>query len=206
MRNENIQNYWDTVYARNSAEKLGWFQPDAGPSIKMLESAELDKQAEIIDIGGGDSFFAEHLLDLGYTNITIVEISELAIERAKKRLGEKAEYIHWVNANILDFKPEKKFELWHDRAVFHFLTDAEDILTYKKRVSASLIERGKLMLACFSELGPEKCSGLPVTRYSESNLYKLFSPELHMIRWQYHEHITPSKSKQNYVYSCFSKV
>ena len=206
MEHKEIKAHWNKIYSKRSAENVGWYQPNPIPSIKMIETSGFDKNIKIIDIGGGDCYLAEHLLDLGFKNISVLEISEVAIERAKKRMEEKAEQINWICSNILDFDPSEKYDLWHDRAVFHFLTDIKDIRKYKKIAFKAIAEKGRMMLATFSELGPDSCSGLPVTQYSESNLYKLFSPEFHMVRWQYYDHKTPSKTKQNYIYSCFSKV
>jgi len=206
MENKITENHWNNIYNTKDADKVGWFQPNPVPSIEMLKTSGFNKNSHIIDIGGGDSYFAEQLLDLGYKNISVLDISECAIERAKKRMDKKADNIQWICSNILDFKPTQKYDLWHDRAVFHFLTKISDIKAYKKLAHESLNEKSKLMLATFSELGPDNCSGLPVTQYTESSLQKLFNPEFHMIRWHYYDHITPSKTKQNFVYCCFSKI
>ncbi len=206
METKFTHNHWNKIYNTKKADEVGWFQPNPTPSLGMLKTSGFNKNISIIDIGGGDSYFAEHLLNLGYKNITVLDVSELAIERAKKRIGEKAKNIKWICSNILDFKPTEKYDLWHDRAVFHFLTKISDIKVYKQLAHDSLKEKSKLMLATFSELGPDSCSGLAVTQYSESSLYKLFQPELHMVRWHYYDHKTPSKTKQNYLYSCFSKI
>lgn len=206
METKITQNHWNNIYNTKDADKVGWFQPNPTPSLEMLKTSGFNKDISIIDIGGGDSFFAEQLIDLGYQNISVLDISESAIERAKKRMGDKAKYIEWICSDILDFKPTKNYDLWHDRAVFHFLTKIEDIKKYKQLAYNSLAEKSKLMLATFSELGPNSCSGLPVTQYTESTLYKLYNPEFHMIRWHYYDHITPSKNKQNFIYCCFSKI
>lgn len=206
METNITKNHWNKIYKTKDTDKLGWFHPNPTPSLDMLKTTGFNKDISIIDIGGGESYFAEQLLDLGYKNISVIDISERGIERAKKRIGEKAKNIHWICSNILDFKPTQKYDLWHDRAVFHFLTKNEDIKAYKQLAYDTLNEKSKLMLATFSELGPDSCSGLPVTQYTESSLHKLFIPEFHMIRWHYYDHITPSKSKQNFVYCCFSKI
>ncbi len=206
MEYTEIESYWNKIYNHNSADKVGWYQPNPLPSLKMIKTSGFDKNIKIIDIGGGDSFLAEHLLDLGFKNISVLEISRVAIERAKKRMGKKADRINWICSNILDFDSTEKFDLWHDRAVFHFLTKTSEIQKYKEIAFNSISEKGEMMLATFSELGPNSCSGLPVAQYSESNLYKLFSPEFHMVRWHYYDHETPSKTKHNYIYSCFSKI
>jgi len=206
MEANTTKNHWNNIYKTNVADKVGWFQPNPAPSIEMLKTSGFDKDIRIVDIGGGDSYFAECLLDLGYKNISVLDISESAIDRAKKRMGKKADNIEWICSNILDFKPTQKYDLWHDRAVFHFLNKISDIKTYKQVAYNSLNDKSKLILATFSELGPNSCSGLPVIQYSESSLYKLFIPDLHMVRWHYYDHITPSKTKQNFIYCCFSKI
>ncbi|MCG8482754.1 MAG: class I SAM-dependent methyltransferase [Clostridia bacterium] len=201
----NVKTHWDKIYSKHSFDQLAWFQPSHKLSLELIETSGFNKNIKIIDIGGGDAGFAELLLDRGYTDITILELSDEAIKKAKARLGDRANSIKWIQGNVLDFSTFEEYDFWHDRAVFHFLTKFEDIQKYKKVVQHSLKQKGKIMLATYSELGPEECTGLPVTQYSESNLMKLFAPELHMIRWQYYDHVTPAKNKQNYIYSCFSK-
>jgi 2-polyprenyl-3-methyl-5-hydroxy-6-metoxy-1,4-benzoquinol methylase len=205
MNTKELQNHWDQIYNKKAFESASWHQANHNLSIELIKTSGLKKDIRIIDIGGGDSYFAENLLDLGYSNITILEISSVAIEKAKIRLGKKADKINWICQNVLDFETSEKYDFWHDRAVFHFLTRFQDVQKYKNIVKNALNPKGKLLLVTFSELGPNICSGLDVTQYSESSLMKLFLPELHMIRWQYHDHITPTKSKQNFIYSCFSK-
>lgn len=206
MDHKTTENHWNNIYTSINANKVGWFQPNPSPSLEMLKTAGFNKDINIIDIGGGDSYFAEHLLDLGYKNISVLDISERAIERAKERMGEKAKNILWICSNILNFKPNQKYDLWHDRAVFHFLTEIKDIQKYKKLAFNSIREKGKLLLATFSEMGPDSCSGLPITQYSESTLNKLFTPEFKMTQWHYYDHKTPFKTKQNFIYCNFSKT
>ena len=167
--------HWETIYTTKAPQEVSWTEEIPQTSIDLIAKFKLPKFAKIVDIGGGDSLLVDHLLALGYTNITILDISHSAIERAKKRLGEKSLQVKWIVSNILDFTPPESYDLWHDRAVFHFLTRKEDIETYKARLTQT--ETSHLVLGTFSKKGPLKCSGLPITQYSIEDINTTFSPQ-----------------------------
>ena len=159
--------HWETVYETKSADQVSWTQKYPQLAIDYLTELNLPKDAAIIDIGGGEAAFAEAAMDRGYTNISVLDISEAALAKAKERLGAKSEAINWIVSDILDFKASGKYDFWYDRAVFHFLTEANDIEKYKQIVSESIADQGDFLLGTFSENGPFKCSGLEITQYSE---------------------------------------
>ena len=164
--------YWEGIYEKKSYPQTGWFQAKATTSMNFIESYQLKSDAKIIDIGGGDSTFVDQLLEKGFSDITILDISKNSIDKAKERLGkEKAEKVKWIVSDITMFNPEEIYDLWHDRAAFHFLNDKESVQKYYYIATRAIRpETGHLLIATFSEKGPTQCSGLPVTRYSEEEL------------------------------------
>ena len=165
----------------------------------------MPKDARIIDIGGGDSHLIDSLIELGYTNLYLLDISESAIERSKKRLGAKADKVTFIVSDVLDFNSVEKFDVWHDRASFHFLTNENDILSYKSIVSNALNANGNFILGTFSTDGPLKCSGLEITQYSVEKMLELFEEEFEMENCFTEDHETPFDTVQNFIFSHFKK-
>ena len=161
--------------------------------------------ANIIDIGGGDSHFVDALLDKGYKNIYILDISENAIKRAKERLGERAAKVHWIISDITDFKPTLKFDFWHDRAAFHFLTTEEKIYKYVSIAEDAIKKNGYLVLGTFSEVGPRKCSGLDIKQYSEASMSARFEMAFDRIKCIKEDHTTPLNTIQNFLFCSFKR-
>lgn len=201
-----LKQHWDTIYQTKAENEVSWYQNYPRSSMKMVESFHLPWDASIIDIGGGDSRFAEALLDKGYTNIYVLDISESAINRAKGRLGEKASRIHWIVSDVTEFEPTMKFDCWHDRAAFHFLTSKEKIGKYIYLVNKAVKDDGALILGTFSEQGPLKCSGLEIHHYSAASLKERFKEYFQPVLCFYEDHLTPSKSIQNFVFCGFKKI
>ncbi len=201
---KSIKEHWETVYATKTPQEVSWTQEKPRISLDFVASFQLDKSASIIDIGGGDSLLVDFLLDLGYRNISVLDISAHAIERAKVRLGEKASLVTWIVSDINDFEPTEMYDLWHDRAAFHFLTKPEDIERYVKLVSN---QAKNLVVGTFSTNGPFKCSGLEITQYDENELSELFVPHGFEVQTMKREdHMTPFGTTQNFVFASFSKV
>ena len=184
-------------------QEVSWFQQIPKISLDLIQKVALQKDASIIDIGAGDGFLVDNLLELGYTNITVLDISENAINRAKQRLGEVANRVKWVVSDITEFVPTEKYDVWHDRAVFHFLTEDKDIEKYKTLVSKSTNEY--FVLATFSDEGPNKCSGLEISKYSELDLQKQFEEDFKVIESFKKNHTTPFNTTQNFTFSVFQK-
>ena len=199
------KNYWESIYDHKKLTEVGWYQANPTLSLKFINKANLPKEAKIIDIGAGDGLLIDNLIELGFTNLTVLDISAKAIERAKLRLGKKAEMVTWICADITDFEPEEKYDLWHDRACFHFLTEKKEIESYRRIVSTGLNVNGVFALGTFSKTGPSKCSGLEIQQYDENALKLLFSDQFDTIECLESVHHTPSMSTQNYVFCSFKR-
>ena len=199
------KNYWENIYDHKKLTEVGWYQANPELSLNFIKNSGLHKEAKIIDIGAGDSLLIDNLIELGFTNLSVLDISPKAIERAKLRLGEKAEMVKWICADITDFEPEEKYDFWHDRACFHFLTEKKEIESYRRIVSTGLNVNGLFVLGTFSKTGPSKCSGLEIHQYDENELKLLFSDQFDTIECIESVHHTPSMSSQNYVFCSFKR-
>jgi 2-polyprenyl-3-methyl-5-hydroxy-6-metoxy-1,4-benzoquinol methylase len=203
--NDDCKTHWQEVYAARTADQVSWTEPKPAHSLALIRNTQIPKNSPIIDIGGGDSLLAAYLLEEGYSDITVLDISAKAIGRAKKRLGRKSEKISWLVTDMLDFKPERDFSIWHDRAAFHFLTTSEQKEKYRSIVENAMVN-GHLMLGTFSLTGPEKCSGLPVCRYDAAALAEVFKGSFQMKAHFYADHITPFQTIQNFLFSNFIRI
>lgn len=200
------QSHWQNVYQTKSLTDVSWYQQVPLQSLEFIEKFNLPKDAAIIDIGGGDSLLADNLLLLGYTNITVLDISAAAVEKAKQRLGANAARIKWIVSDILDFQPAEKYDCWHDRATFHFLTEQNDIERYVNIANAAVNTDGKIVVATFSTEGPLQCSGLPVKQYSETALSKTLQHWFKKIKCITADHITPFNTIQHFIFCSFQKL
>lgn len=174
-------------------------------SLRYFEALNLPSTARIIDVGGGNSFLVDYLLDLGYQNITVLDISETALLKTKERLGNRAKQVTWIVSDITDFKPNSLYDFWHDRAAFHFLSSKEDIQAYTRIANRSLSDQGYMLIGGFSLNGPEKCSGIPVKRYSEETISEVFSANFKKLECVTVNHKTPSEKTQNFIFCSFKK-
>ena len=197
--------HWENIFANKQETEVSWFQPYPKTSIEFVELFKLPLDANIIDIGGGDSHFVDALLEKNYKNIWVLDISENALIRAKKRLGEKANKVNWVVSDIVDFTPTVTFDFWHDRAAFHFLTTEENINKYIEIAEKAIKVNGILILGTFSETGPMKCSGLEIKQYSEASMSVKFEQFFERIRCISEEHITQFNTTQNFLFCSFKK-
>lgn len=202
---EKMKEHWEEVFASKKEEEVSWYQPAQNTSMEIIKGFNLPSNAGIIDIGGGDAHLAENLVKDGYTDISILDISKNALERAKKRLGKKASQITWIEANVLDFSPAKKYDLWHDRATFHFLTREDQIQKYLQTINNSLQPGGFVILATFSEKGPAKCSGIPIKQYSLHQLSELLLENFETLECKNIDHITPGEAIQNFSFCSFKR-
>lgn len=201
----NNKSHWENVFATKNPNEVSWTQKYPKTSMDYLESLNLSKTANIIDIGGGDSNLVDALLEKGYENIWVLDISEFALERAKKRLGDKANSVHWIVSDITEFKFEVAFDFWHDRAVFHFLTEQESINKYTEIVNTAIADNGNFLLGTFSENGPLKCSGLEIKQYSENTMKQTFKERFEAIKCFTENHTTPFDTVQNFQFCGFKK-
>jgi cyclopropane fatty-acyl-phospholipid synthase-like methyltransferase len=198
--------YWENVYSTKDTKKVGWFQPRPALTLSLMEELGIPKDATIVDIGGGDSYLADFLLADDYKNVTVLDISANAIEKAKLRLAEKSELPDWIVSDIREFEPHRQYNLWHDRAAFHFLTEEADIINYVETAKNGIIENGLMIIGTFSDKGPDTCSGLPVRQYALEELQQTFSPYFETVKKFNTDHITPSGLSQNYSFCIFRKI
>lgn len=198
--------HWEKVFTTKEENEVSWYQKKPETSIQLIQALKLPKEAKIIDIGGGDSCLIDSLIALGYTNLYLLDISENAIQRSKNRLGANADKVTFIVSDVLDFKPTEKFEAWHDRASFHFLTNEVDILNYKAIVSDSLTSKGNFVLGTFSDEGPLKCSGLDISQYSVEKILDLFEDTFEMENCFTEDHETPFETTQNFIFCSFKKL
>jgi trans-aconitate methyltransferase len=199
------KDHWDKIFETNESNNFSWFQAYPKTTVTFLELFRLSLDANIIDIGGGDSNLVDVLLEKGYQNISVLDISDTALEKAKKRLGEKASSVSWIVADINEFQPTEMYDFWHDRAAFHFLTSDEKIENYVRLAEKSISAKGYLILGTFSEKGPEKCSGLTIKQYSETSMSHRFNKSFKRIKCVHEEHHTPFNTSQDFLFCSFQK-
>jgi SAM-dependent methyltransferase len=195
--------HWETVYETKNPDQVSWTQENPKTSLEFIHSFGLKKTAKIIDIGGGDSKLVDYLLDAGFENISVLDISATALEKAKKRLGEKANKINWIASDITEFKPNMTFDIWHDRATFHFLTTPDQIKKYMSIARKSV--NGFLTIGTFSQDGPKKCSGLEIKQYNEQQLTSELKNGFNKIKCVTEDHLTPFSTKQNFLFCSFKR-
>lgn len=204
---QNSRHHWENVYATKGPEEVSWTQQVPATSLHFIHLFNLPKTASIIDIGGGDSRLVDHLLAEGFEHIAVLDIAAHALDKAKQRLGNKAAKAQWIVMDIKDFTPQQQYDVWHDRAAFHFLTEAADIERYIDTVKGSLKPGGYLVMGTFSENGPAKCSGLPVQRYSEDELSNIITRNgFEKIACVTEDHTTPFNTRQNFLFCSFKKM
>jgi len=194
--------HWETIYTTKTPEQVSWTQEKPAISLELIEAVNLPKSAKIIDIGGGDSLLVDFLLEAGYSEITLLDISQAALDRAKKRLGSKAALVTWICSDILDFKPTEMYQLWHDRAAFHFLTQPKSIATYTELTEKHAVN---LIIGTFSESGPLKCSGLEIKQYSEKLMEISFEKAFTKIECVFSDHVTPFDTTQHFIFCRFQR-
>ena len=199
------QQHWDEVYNTKAEDEVSWFQPYPKTSMAFVELFKLPLHANIIDTGGGDSHFVDALIEKGYQNIWVLDISANAIERAKIRLGANASKVNWIVSDVTAFTPTVLFDFWHDRAAFHFLTTEDKIYKYISIAEAAIKKDGYLILGTFSENGPETCSGLAVKQYSETSMSARFEVAFDRIKCVTEDHRTPFNTVQNFLFCSFKK-
>jgi len=197
--------HWDNIYSKKQPAGVSWHQDVPVTSLSFIKELSIPLNAKIMDCGGGDSNFVDNLLDIGFEDITVLDISEQALMNAKQRLGDKAGNVKWVNADEAYCKPCNELDFWHDRASFHFLTDDNEIDNYIRTAGCCVKPGGYLVIGTFSESGPEKCSGIEVKRYSESSMAEKFSKYFEKIKCITVDHITPFNTVQNFIFCSFRR-
>lgn len=201
----NRSTHWDHVYTTKGEAEVSWFQDTPTISLAMIRAARPDHAAAIIDIGGGASRLADSLLQEGYRDIAVLDLSASALEIAKKRIGATAATIDWIVADATTWRPAKTYDVWHDRAAFHFLTDPHDRAAYVERLRSAVAPDGYVIIGTFALDGPEKCSGLPVQRHDSASLSVELGPAFELIETRSETHHTPWHSTQAFQFSRFRR-
>lgn len=200
------KSHWQSIYTSKKLKELSWHQDQAKKSLELVKKTKLGKQATVIDVGGGVSVFVDDLLKQDYKNITVLDISAEALQQSKARLGETYTQVNWIEGDITSVElPSSKFDIWHDRAVFHFLTSATERALYLKQLQNALKPDGFVIIATFNLNGPQKCSGLEVIRYDSGSLSKELGVNFTLLDSFTDVHQTPWESTQNFQYCLFSK-
>lgn len=195
------KSHWEQVYTDHAAEAVSWYQPHATLSLELILRVAPDKSARIVDVGGGASRLVDDLLDHGMTDVSVLDISGAALEVARRRLGERAGRVRWIEGDITTVPQEKaSIDVWHDRAVFHFLTDPADRAAYVAQVRRAVRPGGHVIVAAFAPDGPLQCSGLPVVRYAPDALHAEFGGAFELLEHLQEDHRTPSGALQHFVY------
>ncbi|MBP9092389.1 class I SAM-dependent methyltransferase [bacterium] len=198
--------HWEKVYEAKAADAVSWYQPHLEKSLQFILKAAPSRSTQIIDVGAGESTLVDDLINAGYNNTSVLDISEKAIEVCKTRLGDRSSSVTWLAANILQAElPEKFFHVWHDRAVFHFLTSEAQRIDYVRQVSKSVKAGGHVIVATFGPQGPEKCSGLTTMRYDTDSLHNQFGARFRLVESATELHTTPFGTTQQFLY-CFCKL
>ncbi len=195
--------HWETVYETKNPDQVSWTQETPKTSLEFILSFGLKKSAKIIDIGGGDSKLVDYLLDAGFQNVTVLDVSSKSLEKAKARLGAKANKVNWIVSDITEFEPHSTFDVWHDRATFHFLTTNQQIKKYIK--IATKCVSGYLIIGTFSSNGPKKCSGLDIKQYDEEELTMELKNGFDKIQCVTEDHLTPFNTTQNFLFCSFKR-
>lgn len=193
--------HWQSVYGEKDPTEVSWFQPVPDKSLRLIQRTGARHSDPILDAGGGASTLVDHLLGEGYQDVSVLDISGIALARSRARLGESAERVNWIEADVTKFEPSRRYYVWHDRAVFHFLTEAEDRHRYVDVVRRALQPNGHFVLSTFGPEGPLRCSGLDIRRYGVEQLRELFGATFELRDYELEEHRTPTGSKQQFLYS-----
>jgi 2-polyprenyl-3-methyl-5-hydroxy-6-metoxy-1,4-benzoquinol methylase len=197
--------HWENVYVTKSTTDVSWFESEPTISLQLIECL-LPQGGRIIDVGGGASFLVDRLVAKGNWDVTVLDIASSAMEHARKRLGETACEVHWICDDITETSQLEKYDVWHDRAVFHFLTNPNDRQAYLNRLNESLVRGGYFLVATFAPNGPEKCSGLPVCRYDVGGLQAVLGGGFRLVKHNQVSHITPAKKTQEFTLAVFQNI
>ncbi len=197
--------HWETVHGQKTPEETSWYQATPVLSLSMIANAGFGPDASLVDIGAGASVLVDHLLEQGYRDLTVVDISSAALARARNRLGERAALVNWVEADVTAFTPSRQFDLWHDRAAFHFLTEKTDREQYLAVLGKALRPGGQAIVATFAPGGPVKCSGLDIVQYDAARLGKELGPEFILLEQEAERHVTPAGGQQLFNFFRFER-
>jgi len=200
-----LKSHWETIYREKDSTKVSWYKQHLQISLQMIERTSVGKSARVIDVGGGSATLVDDLLANGYGDVTVLDISGAAIQVVRERLGSLAAQVTWLEADVTQVVlPQNRYDVWHDRAVFHFLTDSRDRRAYVNMVRQSVKAGGHVIVATFAPDGPEQCSGLNVMRYDADGLHGEFGDDFRLIESSREDHLTPFGTQQKFIY-CYCR-
>jgi SAM-dependent methyltransferase len=199
-----LKHHWEAIYQTKSPSEVSWYQTYPALSLQLIQKTKITSES-FIDVGGGTSVLADYLLELGLTNLTVLDLSAAALQQIKNRLGNKAQHIQWIEADVTQFQPSQSYFCWHDRAVFHFLTDAEARRRYVDNVKSAVLPKGYVIIATFAINGPKKCSGLDIVQYDAEKICSEFGNSFTLLEVHHEAHLTPAGAEQNFSYFLFKK-
>jgi trans-aconitate methyltransferase len=198
--------HWEDVYAKKAENEVSWFQAEPVTSLEFIRHCGAAKDAAIIDVGGGESRLVDRLLEAGYSDVTVLDLSVHAIDATRQRLGARAADARWIVADVVQWTPERRYRLWHDRAVLHFLTEPDDRAAYVRNMLSAVVPGGCIVISTFAPDGPERCSGLPVRRYSAETLADELGAQVRLVETAREDHTTPWGAVQRFQYSRFTRL
>ena len=197
--------HWEKAYAGKEPNQHSWYQVRPDISLELIAASGISPDAALIDVGGGESTLVDALLQQNFSRVTVLDVAVSAMAHTRARLGQQADRVRWVEADITAFRSKERFALWHDRAVFHFLTDAEDQERYRETLYSCLLVGGDLILATFAMDGPTKCSGLDIVRYNPKTLQTVLGDGIELLTTRNERHVTPSGKEQSFLYGHFKR-
>ena len=200
------QHHWESVYKQKGEYQVSWFQESPAISLELLDLVGATPKSAVIDIGGGASRLVDTLVDRDYGDVTLLDLSEPAIAIAKARLGERAAAVAWIVGDVTQWEPSRSYDVWHDRAAFHFLTEVSDRAAYAARLTRALSPSGHAIIGTFAMDGPDRCSGLPVVRYDAARLSEVLGDSFVLVETRRHDHKTPMGGTQRFQFSAFRRA
>lgn len=203
VKNTDRQAHWQNVYATKAEKEVSWFQENPAPSLDLIAATGISADAAIIDVGGGASRLVDSLLEQGFCRVAILDLSAKALEETKKRLGRRGDGVDWIVTDVTTWEPSSTYDLWHDRAAFHFLTEPTDRDAYVGSLKKAVRPGGHVIIATFAPDGPERCSGLPILRYDPDELASTLGPTFKLVDSKRHDHMTPGGNTQRFQFSRF---
>jgi trans-aconitate methyltransferase len=206
MNDVSRQEHWENVYTTKGESEVSWFQENPTPSLELIALTGVTPRSAVVDIGGGASRLVDALVEMGFQAVTVLDLSKVALSAAKARLGSRADQVEWVVADVTTWEPQQVYDLWHDRATFHFLIEEHDRTAYVARLTKAVKPGGHAIIATFAPDGPERCSGLPVMRYDAESLSQALGAAFELVEARRHKHTTPSGSEQRFQFSLFRRA
>ena len=205
MTKPDLRSHWEAVYKTKGEGDVSWFEERPAVSLELVRATGVDSDASIIDVGGGASRLVDVLLKDGFRHVTVLDLSENALTVSRLRLGSRGAGVRWIAANVTTWEPEQAYQVWHDRAAFHFLTSAEDQAAYAERVVRAVPPGGHVIIGTFALDGPERCSGLPVARHDSASIAQVLGSSFQLVESRDHTHQTPTGSTQRFQFSRFQR-